>query len=175
MSEMRFDNRVAIVTGVGVGLGRSHALGLAARGAKVVVNDLDLAKDGTGSGSAAARAVVAEIRGSGGRAIANGADLSDARQVQNMVDQTLAGFGLVDLLVNNAGNLRDKSFAKMDPGVALHHEQLSPKTVRDRMAKIRDPAGVEPIENAFAQTRKYVRMAAARGLPLPWPEEERDG
>lgn len=113
MSEVRFDGRVAIVTGAGVGLGRSHALGLAARGAKVVVNDLGVATDGTGSSSAAARAVVEEIRAAGGKAIANGANVADPVQVQAMVDEAIAEFGHVDILVNNAGILRDKTFAKM--------------------------------------------------------------
>ena len=113
MSEVRFDGRVAIVTGAGVGLGRSHALGLAARGARVVVNDLGAATDGSGSGSDAAKAVVHEIREAGGHAIANGANVADEAQVQAMVDDAIAEFGHVDILINNAGILRDKTFAKM--------------------------------------------------------------
>lgn len=113
MSDIRFDGRVAIVTGAGVGLGRSHALGLAERGCKVVVNDLGAGTDGVGSSSDAARAVVEQIRDMGGRAIANGADVTDAAQVQSMVDEAIAEFGHVDILVNNAGILRDKTFAKM--------------------------------------------------------------
>ncbi|WP_373050094.1 SDR family NAD(P)-dependent oxidoreductase [Thalassovita aquimarina] len=116
MSEVSFDGRVAIVTGAGAGLGRSHALGLAARGAKVMVNDLGAATDGSGSGSDAARAVVDEIRAGGGKAIANGANVADATQVQAMVDEAIAEFGHVDILVNNAGILRDKTFAKMSLG-----------------------------------------------------------
>jgi len=110
---VRFDGRVAIVTGAGVGLGRSHALGLAARGAKVVVNDLGASRDGSGGSSDAAMAVVREIREAGGHAIANGANVADAAQVQAMVDDAIAEFGHVDILVNNAGILRDKTFAKM--------------------------------------------------------------
>lgn len=110
---VRFDGRVAIVTGAGAGLGRSHALGLAARGAKVVINDLGAARDGSGGSSEAADAVVAEIREGGGQAIANGANVADAAQVQAMVEETIAEFGQVDILVNNAGILRDKTFAKM--------------------------------------------------------------
>ena len=113
MSEVRFDGRVAIVTGAGGGLGRSHALGLAARGAKVVVNDLGTSTDGTGSGADAARAVVDEVRAAGGKAIANGANVADSGQVQAMVDEAISEFGHVDILVNNAGILRDKTFAKM--------------------------------------------------------------
>jgi len=110
---LRFDGQVAIVTGAGNGLGRSHALQLAARGAKVVVNDLGAARDGSGGSSAAAEAVVAEIRAAGGEAIANGASVTDPQAVQAMVDQALATWGRIDVLVNNAGILRDKSFAKM--------------------------------------------------------------
>lgn len=110
---IRFDGRVAIVTGAGAGLGRAHALGLAARGAKVVVNDLGAATDGSGASSEAARAVVDEIRAAGGKAIANGANVTDEAQVQAMVDEAIAEFGHVDILVNNAGILRDKTFAKM--------------------------------------------------------------
>ncbi len=111
---IRFDGRVAIVTGAGVGLGRSHALGLAARGAKVVVNDLGVATDGTGTSSAQANAVVEEIRAAGGEAIAHGANVTDAAQVQDMVDTAIATWGKVDILVCNAGILRDKTFAKME-------------------------------------------------------------
>ncbi len=111
---IRFDGRVAIVTGAGAGLGRSHALALAARGAKVVVNDLGGARDGSGRSSAAAEAVAAEIRAAGGEAIANGASVTERAEVEAMVHQALAAWGRVDILINNAGILRDKSFAKMD-------------------------------------------------------------
>ncbi|MFZ6718981.1 SDR family NAD(P)-dependent oxidoreductase [Undibacterium sp. Ji49W] len=109
-----FKGRVAIVTGAGGGLGREHALALAARGAKVVVNDLGGARDGSGGSSAAALAVVEEIRAAGGEAIANGASVTDFEAVQAMVADTMAQWGRVDILINNAGILRDKSFAKMD-------------------------------------------------------------
>src|SRR6059058_871179 len=111
---IRFDGRVAIVTGAGNGLGRAHALGLAARGAKVVVNDLGARRDGTGGSSEAAEKVVAEIKAQGGEAIANGANVSDAAAVQEMVEEAMRKFGRIDILVNNAGILRDKSFAKME-------------------------------------------------------------
>lgn len=109
---IRFDGRVAIVTGAGNGLGRSHALGLAARGAKVVINDLGGSRDGSGAGSAAAEAVVEEIRAAGGEAIANGANVANYDEVQAMVEQARAKWGRVDILINNAGILRDSTFAK---------------------------------------------------------------
>lgn len=110
---IRFDDRVAIVTGAGNGLGRSHALGLAARGAKVVVNDFGGARDGTGGSSDAARAVVEEIWAAGGQAIADGANVAEFDQVQAMVERARAAWGRIDILINNAGILRDKTFAKM--------------------------------------------------------------
>ena len=110
---IRFDGRVAVVTGAGGGLGREHALALAARGAKVVVNDLGAAVDGSGGATAAALAVVEQIRAAGGEAIASGASVTDVAAVQGMVDQVMQTWGRVDILVNNAGILRDKSFSKM--------------------------------------------------------------
>ena len=109
-----FKGRVAIVTGAGGGLGRQHALALAARGAKVVVNDLGGARDGSGGGMTAAQAVVKEIIAAGGEAIANGASVTDYEAVQAMVQQAVDAWGRVDILVNNAGVLRDKSFSKME-------------------------------------------------------------
>ncbi|MCL1587693.1 MAG: SDR family NAD(P)-dependent oxidoreductase [Actinomycetia bacterium] len=109
-----FDEQVAIVTGAGQGLGRSHALELAARGARVVVNDLGGARDGTGSSLSAAESVVAEIEAAGGEAMANGADVTDRDAVNEMVQGAIDAWGRVDVLVNNAGILRDKSFANMD-------------------------------------------------------------
>jgi len=109
-----FQGRVAIVTGAGGGLGRQHALALAARGAKVVVNDLGGARDGSGGSVSAAQAVVDEIKAAGGEAIANGASVTDFEAVQAMVKQAVDAWGRVDILVNNAGILRDKSFAKME-------------------------------------------------------------
>jgi len=110
---IRFDGRVAVVTGAGGGLGRQHALALAARGAKVVVNDLGGTLDGNGGTPQAAQKVVDEITAAGGIAIANGASVTDASAVQAMVGAAMAAWGRVDILVNNAGILRDKSFTKM--------------------------------------------------------------
>jgi len=109
-----FDEQVAIVTGAGHGLGRSHAIALAERGARVVVNDLGGSRDGSGSSSEAAIAVVAEIEDAGGEAMANGADVTDPDAVEAMVAATIEKWGRIDILVNNAGILRDKSFAKME-------------------------------------------------------------
>ena len=114
MYKIDFTGRVAIVTGAGGGLGRLHALALAERGAKVVVNDLGGAVDGSGGSVTAAQKVVDEIRAAGGEAIANGASVTDWEAVQAMVQQAVDTWGRVDILVNNAGILRDKSFAKMD-------------------------------------------------------------
>lgn len=110
---IRYDDQVAIVTGAGNGLGRSHAIALAQRGAKVLVNDLGGARDGRGGSSEAALSVVSEINAAGGEAIANGANVSNFDEVQAMVDETMSKWGRVDILVNNAGILRDKSFGNM--------------------------------------------------------------
>ena len=108
-----FEGRVAIVTGAGGGLGRCHAIELARLGAKVVVNDLGGAVDGTGGSSEAAASVVAEIKAAGGEAIANGGSVSDVRGAKSMVEDAMKSWGRVDILINNAGILRDKSFTKM--------------------------------------------------------------
>ena len=109
-----FKGRVAVVTGAGGGLGRQHALALAARGARVVVNDLGGGVDGSGGSASAAQRVADEIRAAGGEAIANGASVTDFAAVQALVAQAMDAWGRVDVLVSNAGILRDKSFAKMD-------------------------------------------------------------
>ncbi|MFL9842435.1 SDR family NAD(P)-dependent oxidoreductase [Sphingomonas sp. ST-64] len=109
-----FEGRVAIVTGAGGGLGRAYALELARRGARVVVNDLGASRDGTGA-SDAAEAVVAEIEAAGGTALANGGSVTDYAQMREMVARATEAFGGVHILINNAGVLRDKSFANMEP------------------------------------------------------------
>jgi NAD(P)-dependent dehydrogenase (short-subunit alcohol dehydrogenase family) len=111
---VRFDSRVAVVTGAGSGLGRSHALMLASRGARVVVNDLGGAVDGSGRSNTAADRVVAEIEASGGSAAANYDSVSDPAGAERLVAGALQRFGRLDILVNNAGILRDKTFAKME-------------------------------------------------------------
>src|ERR1700760_3294927 len=111
--DVRFDERVAIVTGSGVGLGRSHALLLASRGAKVVVNDPGGSVDGTGGAQAVADGVVAEIKAAGGQAVASYASVAEEKAAQSNIDTTLDTWGRLDILVNNAGILRDKAFTNM--------------------------------------------------------------
>ena len=111
---IKFDGRVAIVTGAGGGLGREHALALARRGARVVVNDLGGARDGSGGSATAAESVVGEIEALGGEAIANAASVTDHAAVEAMVKAAMDKWGRIDILVNNAGVLRDKTFAKME-------------------------------------------------------------
>jgi len=112
---IRYDNRVAIVTGAGAGLGREHALLLASRGAKVVVNDPGGAVDGRGTAAAVADKVVAEIKAAGGQAVASYDSVADWKSAQNIIKTAVDSFGRLDILVNNAGILRDKSFHKMEP------------------------------------------------------------
>ncbi len=114
MADIRFDGKVAIVTGSGGGLGRQHALELARRGARVVVNDLGGSVDGSGGGSEAAHNVVEEIKALGGEAIANGSSVTDDAGVALMVKTAMDAWGRIDVLVANAGVLRDKTFSKME-------------------------------------------------------------
>jgi len=114
MSKIDYSGRVAIVTGAGAGLGRNHALELAKRGAKVVVNDLGGARDGSGSSESAANKVVEEIKALGGEAVPNYDNVATVEGGENIVKTAIDSFGRIDILVNNAGILRDKSFAKMD-------------------------------------------------------------
>ena len=113
MSDITFDGRVAIVTGAGGGLGRSYALELARRGARLVVNDLGGAMDGTGSGTRAADDVVAEIEAGGGEAVASYDSVASAEGGEAIVATAMDAFGAVDVLVSNAGILRDRSFANI--------------------------------------------------------------
>ncbi|MFI4976133.1 MAG: SDR family NAD(P)-dependent oxidoreductase [Caulobacterales bacterium] len=114
MADIRFDGKVAIVTGAGGGLGRQHALELARRGAKLVVNDLGGSMDGSGGSSDAATKVVEEIKALGGEAIANGSSVTDDAGVALMVKHAMDAWGRIDILIANAGVLRDKSFSKME-------------------------------------------------------------
>ncbi len=112
--DVRYDNRVAIVTGAGAGLGRSHAMLLASRGAKVVVNDPGGSVDGTGGAHAVADQVVAEIKAAGGEAVANYDSVAEEKAAQHLIDTAMNTWGRLDILVNNAGVLRDKSFNNLD-------------------------------------------------------------
>jgi NAD(P)-dependent dehydrogenase (short-subunit alcohol dehydrogenase family) len=114
MADIRFDGRVAIITGAGAGLGRTYALALAERGAKVVVNDLGGSRDGSGGSTSAADAVVAEIKKAGGEAVANYDSVATKEGGENIVKTAVDAFGKVDILINNAGILRDKSIMKME-------------------------------------------------------------
>ncbi|TNY38486.1 SDR family oxidoreductase [Thermomonospora catenispora] len=125
MSELRFDGRVAVVTGAGHGLGRRHALELAARGAKVVVNDLGGDRSGAGASAGPAQQVVDEIVGNGGEAVASPDNVATPEGAQAIVQAALDRFGKIDIVVNNAGILRDKSFKNMtveewDAVIAVH-------------------------------------------------------
>lgn len=123
--DLGFDGKVAIITGAGGGLGRSHALELARRGALVVVNDLGGSVDGTGSGSTAAQAVVDEIKAAGGEAVANYDSVATPEGGENIVQTAIDTFGRIDIIVNNAGILRDTSFKnmtaeKLEPVIDVH-------------------------------------------------------
>jgi NAD(P)-dependent dehydrogenase (short-subunit alcohol dehydrogenase family) len=115
MAQIRFDNRVAVITGAGGGLGRTYALEFARRGAKVVVNDLGGARDGTGRSHSMADQVVKEIEQAGGTAVANYDSVSTPEGGEAIIQSALDAFGQVDIVVNNAGILRDKSFVKLTP------------------------------------------------------------
>ena len=114
MSDMRFDGRVCVITGAGGGLGRSHALELARRGGKIVVNDLGGSVDGSGASSSAAQKVVDEITAAGGEAVANYDSVATPEGGRAIIQAAVNAFGRVDVVVNNAGILRDKAFHKMD-------------------------------------------------------------
>jgi len=114
MAKIDFKGRVAVVTGAGAGLGRCHAIELAKRGAKVVVNDLGGSRDGVGSSDSAANKVVDEIKALGGEAVPNYDDVSTVKGGENITQTAIDAFGRIDILVNNAGILRDKSFLKME-------------------------------------------------------------
>ena len=115
MSEIRFEDRVAVITGAGGGLGKTYAIELAGRGAKVVVNDLGGATDGTGGGSSMADATVKEITEAGGTAVANYDSVATPEGGEAIIQTALDSFGQVDVVINNAGILRDKTFAKLPP------------------------------------------------------------
>ena len=173
---IRFDDRVVIVTGAGNGLGRSHALAFAQRGAKVVVNDFGGARDGTGGSSETAQAVVAEIEAAGGEALADGGDVTDEAAMRAMAEAAVARWGRIDVLVNNAGILRDRSFAKMtreewDAVVAVHLTGTATATMavwgamRDgNYGRIVNTTSTSGIYGNFGQANYGAAKAGAVGL-----------
>lgn len=157
MSKVDLAGRVAIVTGAGAGLGKEHAIELAKRGAKVVVNDLGGARDGSGSDSSAADLVVEEIKKNGGEAVANYDSVATVEGGENLTKTAIDNFGKVDILVNNAGILRDKSFVKMDedawdPVIAVHLKGMYCAT---------RPAFINMKENGYG---RIISTTSAAGL-----------
>jgi len=174
--EMRFDGRVAIITGAGGGLGRSHALELARRGAYVLVNDLGGALDGSGASASAAQRVVDEITTAGGKAAANHDSVATAEGGQAIVQAALSAFGRVDVLVNNAGNLRDKAFHKMDQTMidavidvhlkgALYVSQPAFRLMRDQgYGRIVNTSSASGLFGNFGQANYGAAKAGLAGL-----------
>ena len=176
MSELRFDGRVAIITGAGGGLGRSHALELARRGAQVLVNDLGGALDGSGSSLTAADRVVDEITAAGGIAVANHDSVATAEGGQNIVQAAIDAFGRVDVLVNNAGILRDKAFHKMDDSMieavinvhlkgALYVSQPAYRLMREQgYGRIVNTSSASGLFGNFGQANYGAAKAGLAGL-----------
>ena len=179
-----FRNRVAIVTGAGNGLGRSHALALAKRGAKVIVNDLGGTRDGAGASLSTAESVVEEIRKAGGEAIADGASVTDERAIAAMVETALGKWSRVDILINNAGILRDKSFVSEDApsrailscaaggyarafitetaGVYLPPHRQTPEEIAEHWEKISSKEGLQFYENSAGPNMNFLTKAQAQ-------------
>jgi NAD(P)-dependent dehydrogenase (short-subunit alcohol dehydrogenase family) len=176
MSDLRFDGRVAIITGAGGGLGRSHALELARRGAQVLVNDLGGAVDGSGSSLSAADRVVEEITASGGIAAPNHDSVATAQGGQAIVQAALDAFGRVDILVNNAGILRDKAFHKMDDAMiqsvidvhltgALYVSQPAYRLMREQgYGRIVNTSSASGLFGNFGQANYGAAKAGLAGL-----------
>ncbi len=175
--------RVAVVTGSGRGIGREFALCLAREGAHVVVNDVGAALDGTATGETPAQAVVNEIEALGGRAIANADSVSDFAGARNIVQSALDAFGRIDVLVNNAGIVRDKTLLKMDEGdydsVVAVHQKGAFNTTRHaaehmktqgygRIINITSSAG---LRGNFGQTNYGAAKAAIMGMTFVWALE----
>ena len=173
----KLDGKVALVTGAGGGLGRTHALLLAAEGAAVVVNDLGGARDGTGAGSTMADAVVAEIQGGGGQAVADYGSVSDEAAAKAMVKACVDNFGKIDICINNAGILRDKSFKNMTNelwdivvDVHLRGTYLVAKAAWDQMleqgagGRIINTSSTSGLIGNFGQTNYGAAKAGIAGL-----------
>ncbi|MEO5651416.1 MAG: SDR family oxidoreductase [Marmoricola sp.] len=178
------DGRVAIVTGAGRGIGRAHALELAAQGAAVVVNDFGVSLAGEGSGETPADAVVAEIEAAGGRAVANGADVADFTQAEAMVRQAIDTFGGLDILVNNAGFVRDRmlvntSEEEWDAVVRVHlkghfaplrhagaYWRAESKAGRPRSARVINTSSGAGLQGSIGQTTYSAAKAGIAGMTL---------
>ena len=173
----KLDGKVALVTGAGGGLGRNHALLLAAEGASVVVNDLGGARDGTGSGSAMAHQVAAEIKAAGGKAVADYGSVSDEANARAMVQACVDNFGKLDICINNAGILRDKSFKNMTSelwdvvvDVHLRGTYLVTKAAWDQMleqgsgGRIINTSSTSGLIGNFGQTNYGAAKAGIAGL-----------
>lgn len=176
MLDMRFDGRVAIITGAGGGLGRSHALELARRGAHILVNDLGGSLDGSGASTSAAQRVVDEITALGGKAMANHDSVATAEGGRAIVQAALSAFGRVDVLVNNAGILRDKAFHKMDHTMidpvidvhlkgALYVSQPAFRLMRDQgYGRIVNTSSASGLFGNFGQANYGAAKAGLAGL-----------
>jgi NAD(P)-dependent dehydrogenase (short-subunit alcohol dehydrogenase family) len=176
MPNLYFDERVAVVTGAGRGLGRSHALELARRGARIVVNDVGGSVNGEGSSSDAAQAVVDEIAAFGGTAVANHDSVATAAGGQAIIDAALDAFGRLDILVNNAGIIRDKAFHKMDGPMidavidvhlkgALFVSQPAFKVMRERKyGRIINTSSASGLFGNFGQANYGAAKAGVAGL-----------
>lgn len=178
------DGRVAIVTGAGRGIGRAHALELAARGAAVVVNDYGVSIAGEDSGESPADAVVAEIEAAGGRAVANGADVADFAQAEAMVRQAVDAFGGLDILVNNAGFVRDRmlvntSEEEWDSVVRVHlkghfaplrhagaYWRVEAKEGRTRAARVINTSSGAGLQGSIGQTTYSAAKAGIAAMTL---------
>ena len=178
------DGKVALVTGAGGGLGRAHAMLLAREGASVVVNDLGGARDGTGSSNTMAQNVVEEIKAEGGQAVANYGSVTDRNDAVAMVEETVSAFGKIDILIANAGILRDKSFKNMDDemwdvvmDVHLRGTYLSTKAAYDKMIEQGDggriimTSSTSGLLGNFGQTNYGAAKAAVHSLTWTFSAE----
>jgi NAD(P)-dependent dehydrogenase (short-subunit alcohol dehydrogenase family) len=183
MSEVSFEGRVAIITGAGGGLGREHALLLASRGAQIVVNDLGGAVDGTGSSTGPAQTVVEEIEALGGAAVADGNSVASPEGAEAMVKTALDAFGRVDIVINNAGILRDKSFQNMtqdlwDSVIAVHltgafnvTRAAWPHLREQAYGRIVSTSSAAGIFGNFGQTNYGAAKMGIVGLTRVWAQE----
>jgi NAD(P)-dependent dehydrogenase (short-subunit alcohol dehydrogenase family) len=183
MSDVGFEGRVAIITGAGGGLGREHALLMASRGAQIVVNDLGGAVDGTGSDAGPAQKVVEEIEALGGAAVADGNTVATQEGAEGMVKTALEAFGRVDIVINNAGILRDKSFANMtpelwDPVIAVHLTGTFNVTRaawghfrEQNYGRIVSTASASGIFGNFGQTNYAAAKMGIVGMTRVWAQE----